>query len=514
MIVKFRDPLLAALSGLLLATPFNDSSLFLLSWIGFIPLLFALRDKSPVQGYLLGMVCGLALYGSGTRWVTHFVEQLWSPGLPVTLLIATLFWLYSAQLPALLVLAFLWLRQRSKVSDLLLFPLLTTLFFAHFPMLFQAQLGESQSAFLVALQAVSLTGVYGLDMLIALVNMLLFRWLFATPSPWRDRIGLAVSALPLLWMGYGYLTLNHWDKQMTSWPQQRLGLVQKNLPPGESGHPQPGHTLAHPRALALSQQLAHSGARLVVWPEAGFDGYFARPSVATALHRAAADMEAAILLQGMETTGSRQFNSAALIGANGEETGRYQKIQRVAFGEYLPLLEAFPRTGSWVREQLGGFFNRVAAGKTPARFAVDGMTVVPLICYEALFPALVANAARGGDGAELLVVMSNNVWFGASRLPHQHLNASVLRAVENRRPLMHVINNGPSAVILPNGRQVLQTRYDEEAAYSVDVPLSQSSGETFFTRYGQGVLSALYLLLGVIVLRAMPGFRMRRPALT
>ncbi|MCG8394507.1 MAG: apolipoprotein N-acyltransferase [Pseudomonadales bacterium] len=506
--MRWRHVGLAALSGLFLALPFNDSSLFLLTWAGFVPLLVAMEHKTPAQSYRLGLICGLVLYGVGANWVVTFVEQLWSPPWPVTVLLSLLFWLYSAQLPALLMLAFQWLRQRIGWSDLLLFPLLATLFFAHFPMLFQAQLGESQSDFLVALQPLALTGVYGLDMLIALVNILLLRWLHQSTAPWRDRVGLLASLLPLAWMGYGVFELHHWEQRMASWTPQRVGLVQTNTPAESSGKPQPGHTLSQPRALALSRELARDGARLVVWPETGFDAYFSRSRVASALQQAAMEMNAALLLQGMETVGTDQFNSAALLASEGREAGHYRKIQRVAFGEYLPLLERFPQTGSRVREQLGGFFSRVSPGDAPARFASHGMELLPLICYEALFPALVANAARGGKAQELLVVLSNNAWFGASQQPFQHLNASVLRAVENRRPLLHVINNGPSAVILPTGQRLLETRYGEEAAYWVDIPLPSRLGDSVFTRHPHGFIGLLYLLL---LAALVSGFRATRP---
>ena len=238
--------------------------------------------------------------------------------------------------------------------------------------------------------------------------------------------------------------------------------------------------------------------------------------MAGALRRSVADLDAALIFQGMHAENGEQFNSAALIDRDGQEQGRYRKIRRVAFGEYLPLLEAFPRTGSWVREQLGGFFSKVSAGDRPGRFAAGGLEALPLVCYEALFPELVADAARGGGAAELLVVLSNNAWFGASRQPYQHLNASVLRAVENRRPLLHVINNGPSAVVLPSGRRLLQSEYDREAAYWVDIPMPASAADSFFTRHPALFLHLVFLItalalgravVGVSAVRRSPAFR-------
>jgi apolipoprotein N-acyltransferase len=114
------------------------------------------------------------------------------------------------------------------------------------------------------------------------------------------------------------------------------------------------------------------------------------------------------------------------------------------------------------------------------------------------------------------VVLSNNAWFGASRQPYQHLNASVLRAVENRRPLLHVINNGPSAVVLPSGRRLVQSEYGEEGAYWVDIPTSGSATDSFFTRHPALFLDLVFLLtalalgravIGVIAVQRSPAFR-------
>ncbi|MCW8127302.1 apolipoprotein N-acyltransferase [Microbulbifer halophilus] len=512
---RFTGLVLAAVSGLLLALPYNEASLFLLSWVGFVPLLLAARGASPAHCYFLGLVCGLALYGTGAGWIVTFIRELWSPGLPATIALSLVFWLYSAQLPALLLFCFRWLQRRSGWSELLLFPPLAAIFFAHFPMLFQAQLGESQSAFLVALQGVSLTGVYGLDLVLALVNLLLYRWLASGVDPWRDRIGWCAALLPLAWLGYGTLALNGWDQRIGDWPQKRLGFVQENGPAALERVPQPGHTSSYPRALALSRPLVRAGAELVVWPEAGFDRYFDSRRVAASLRRAADDMDAALLLQGMAWDNRRHYNSAVLLDAAGAERGRYRKRRRVAFGEYLPLLDSFPGAQRRARHWLGDFFSPVSPGPGPARFALGDATLLPLICYEAMFPRLVADAARGGRARELLVILSNNAWFGDSRQPFQHLNASVLRAVENRRPLLHAINNGPSAVILPSGRRLLQSEFGEEAGYWLDVPLPAAvaggESDSFFTRHPRLLLRALYLLLLAALFRAFLPLERPRP---
>lgn len=514
-----RDSLIAASAGVLLALPYNHSELFLLTWVGFVPLLFALQDKRPSEAYRLGLLCGLALYGVGAWWIVGFIEQLWAPGPWVTFLLSAVFWLYSAQLPALLAFVFQWFRRRTGWSDLLLFPLVVALFFGHFPMLFHAQLGESQSLFLAALQGVSITGVLGLDALIALVNVLLFRWLAGQVPAQHDWVGLSAAMLPVVWLTYGLVSLGAWDARLAEWPTRRVGFVQENAPAGVGQRLQvAGYSESYPRALALSEQLAAAGAGLVVWPEARFNPYFLEPRVAQAFRRSASQMQTALLFQAMERENradSRlEFNTAVLIDAKGRDQGHYRKIKRVAFGEYLPLLGVFPEARRWVRGRLGDFFSHVSAGERPARFALEGVQVIPLICYEVMFPYFVAEAAHGDGAGELLVTVSNNAWFGDTQQPFQHLNASVLRAVENRTPLLHVMNNGPSAVVLPSGRRLFQSPYGEEAGYWVDIPVAVYDADSLFTRLPWLFRGALYGVLLAILVRACWPVPVRRATMS
>lgn len=506
----WTDNLLAALTGFLLALPYNDRDLFLLSWFGFVPLLFALRGKSPGQAYRLGLICGLVLYGVGAWWVVAFIQRLWSPGPGATLLLSLMFWLYSAQMPALLASVFHWTRHRTGWSDLLLFPLMVTLFFGHFPMLFHAQLGESQSVFLAALQGISITGVPGLDALIALVNILLFRWLSGQRQGLRDPLGWSAALLPVAWLLYGVISVESWNARVEDWASHRIGFVQENAPANvDRRPPTPGYSESYPRSLALSEQLAEAGSELVVWPEARFNPYFLEPRVASAFRRSAKAMQTALLFQAMERVNRArdrsEFNTVVMVDAKGQERGHYRKIKRVAFGEYLPLLELFPDMRRWARGELGDFFSHVSAGTGPSRFELERMQVIPLICYEAMFPYFVADAARGSGPGELLVTVSNNAWFGATRQPYQHLNASVLRAIENRAPLLHVMNNGPSAVVLPNGRRLFESAYGEEAGYWVDIPIAATGADSFFTKNPWLFRGALYgLLLPVLVRACLP----------
>ncbi len=109
-----------------------------------------------------------------------------------------------------------------------------------------------------------------------------------------------------------------------------------------------------------------------------------------------------------------------------------------------------------------------------------------------VFADFVAQRAHGGN---VLVTVSNDSWFSHSRLPFQHMAISVLRAVENRLPLVHLINNGPSVVVSSDGVILLSSHAQQSAAYWIDVPISVAVEASFYQRFGQWLLPLLLILL-------------------
>ena len=135
------------------------------------------------------------------------------------------------------------------------------------------------------------------------------------------------------------------------------------------------------------------------------------------------------------------------------------------------------------------------------------MCLIPAICYEALFPSFIAQSMPQNAAGAVLTVLSNDGWFGQSRQPFQHGAMASLRAVENRLPLVHVINNGPSMVVMPNGRVLAQSQPFVQSALLVDMPYSTTSGGSFFSRHPNVFLYASYAGLFLIFLLAL--FRKR-----
>ena len=169
------------------------------------------------------------------------------------------------------------------------------------------------------------------------------------------------------------------------------------------------------------------------------------------------------------------YNSAFLVDPAGRIGPRYDKAHLVPFGEYVPLRRWLPFVGKLVA-QVGDF----EAGPPGQVVKWKDHRIAPLICYEAIFPALTRAAVR--NGADLLVNLTNDAWYGRTSAPYQHLSLCVFRAVESRRSFVRAANTGISGFIDPTGRITSPTDLFVDAVVSHDVPaLSVSS---IYTRIG------------------------------
>ena len=215
--------LMAALSGALLSIPFLSSDYYALTWIGFVPLLLAINNVRLGKSYFLGLITGLVFSVSASYWVIDFLMLSKGYNFFTSSLIALFFWFYCAQLFALITLSFKILKNASRIQECLLFPLIVVSVFSLYPMIFTVHLAESQSQFITAIQAVEWIGVYGLDAIIALSNIVIFRLLWVLFSEQENRPSLfnawpyfntwpyAVAILLLaLWFSYGWQANAHW----------------------------------------------------------------------------------------------------------------------------------------------------------------------------------------------------------------------------------------------------------------------------------------------------------------
>jgi len=244
---------------------------------------------------------------------------------------------------------------------------------------------------------------------------------------------------------------------------------------------------------------------LLVWPEAPAPFSFQDPHFGPYISRLATEFQDPVVvgiidwkpvLEGssrIPRTGLVPYNSAAMLNPIGQKAFLYDKIHLVPFGEYEP----FPlihQVVTSVSEEVGGF--RKGTARNVGRFS-NGNTFSIFICYEAIYAGEIRQFAN--NGAQLLINISNDGWFGKSEAAEQHLRMARVRAVENRRWLIRDTNSGITASVDPYGnvKRVMQ-RDTRDAA---DLPYDFRTDKTIYTRFGDwfawmcvGVSAILVLL--------------------
>lgn len=324
------------------------------------------------------------------------------------------------------------------------------------------------------MQSVSVTGMVGMNALAVFV--------FALPAllAARRHVRLGAALLAVLvaaHVGFGYIRLAIPEK-----PAERgldVRIVQPAVDLSEKWDASvPDRIFATLMGLsAKAPEAGHDKPQLILWPETSVPFFFAeRPDALTALGEMLDDGQMLIAGVVREEGGSaadadrRYYNSVVAIDDKGEIADAVDKVHLVPFGEYLPLADLLGRFGL---KQLVAGPTTYAAGNERHPIALSGgIRVLPFICYEVIFPDLVAIDATS---AELIVNVTNDAWFGDTPGPYQHFRQAQIRAVENGVPLLRAANNGISAVVDPRGRILDALAIDARGAIDVHVPISDQA---------------------------------------
>ncbi len=450
-----------------------------------VPLLVALHGTAGWRAARLGYVTGAVSALGLLYWTSLVVIQY--GGLPLAVGVAIMVALCLAF--ALFPLLFGWAVGRLVgtfgTAGLLGAPFVwvaTELLRAHtffeFPW---CLLGYSQHAFLPVIQVASVTAVYGVSFLLAASSALLAYAVLETRGARRRA---AIAGLALLaggaWGGGAWAM----SRPIPETGRVVVGLVQGGIRQEEKGVPEDagGNVDRH---LQLTAEAARRGARLVVWPESAVLFLYDRDAGLATLLRDTVRTHGIHLFFGnddLETPVSgerRVFVGAKLLSPEGRLTARYRKMHLVPFGEYVPLQPLFTLGGRFAGK-LVQEVSDFSPGTEAVTGEVDGHRIGGYICYEAIFPGLVRRfPARG---AELLVNVTNDAWYGTTSAPYQHLAMAAFRAVENRRYLVRAANTGITAVVDPWGRVLESTRLFDRTVLVREVPFVAET--SFYTRYG------------------------------
>lgn len=476
-------PQVAAFGGAVLALAFSRAEWHVFGWVGLVPLFAAIDGRSPGAAARLGWVYGLTFFSLALYWIVPTIATYTAIPVPVALaallLLSGVLALYTAAFAAGTAVA-----TRGGVALVVFAPLwwvalewLRSWLFTGFPW---ASLGYSQHRHRFIVQMVEVTGVYGVSALLVLFNVVVFSVLGRRGT--RKARACQLGALSLLMLGahqFGAWRLRDLARRP---PERHLraAVVQGNIPQDVKWNPGFQETTVDTYAR-LSRAAARQGATLIVWPETAAPFFFQTEGPFSDRLRALARETGAWLLFGSPAferapgAEARLRNRAYLVAPDGSTAGFSDKVHLVPFGEYVPLKRLLFFVDQIV-EGIGGF----EPGPGPTTLTVAADHVGALICYEAIFPALVRQFVAGG--ADLLVNLTNDAWYGQTAAPEQHFAMAAVRAVENRVPLLRAANTGYSAFVLPDGRVLQRTELFEPAVRVAD--LAWPLVHTWYTRYG------------------------------
>jgi apolipoprotein N-acyltransferase len=460
-----------------------------LAWAALVPLLLATRGVRLRTALIWGWMTGGVGYLGILRWIPHTMINYGGVPVPLSYGILLLLVVYVGMYVGVFTAGWAWSLRHWPRGVVLVVPALWVALewvrahaLSGFPW---ASLGYSQYLNAPLIQVAEWTSVYGVSFALVLGNVVIAQLLYGALQRRWEQLGLPCAlgllGLVAVW-GYGGWRL-YQTSNATAAPDADVGvaLLQGNIEQSLKWDLAAREAIdAVYRRLTL-EAAADPNIDLIVWPEAATPFLFANDRAYQARQLRLAQEAGRPLLFGSPTY-SREgdqdvmYNSAFLIGPDATLRGRYDKIHLVPFGEYIPLRRVLFFLDKLV-EGLGDF----RRGEAHTVMAIPQGRFAVLICFEVIFPDLVRRFVR--QGAQFLVNITNDAWFGYSPASYQHLAMVVLRAVENRLPIVRAANTGISAVISPTGRIVQQTdlfvrTWIRDRITAVDGPM------TFYARWG------------------------------
>jgi apolipoprotein N-acyltransferase len=495
--------LLVVIAGVLTALSFPKFNLSFLCWISLIPLFFALHDKTAKQSFLLGFIGGIAFNAILIYWIPAVPAHYGNLSIGMSLLIYLVFVFYLALFWAFFSWFFAKIQRVFPKLVFILAPFLwigfeyiLTHLLTGFPW---GLLGYSQHKNIWFLQLSSLTGIYGLSFILVLFQSL---FVYSMIHKRRTPFFLGLILVVLLHFG-GWIIMKDNPSMEESFQASVLqGNVSSEIQWDQVSDVQMRDMFN--QHLDLSNEAYKQGSRLIIWPEFSVPLCFScshsiYPEFKFQLSRFAQEFGATLLLGTNETVLSHErphyYNTALCLHPD-LSVSEYHKIHLVPFGEYTPYKKVF-----FFIEKMTQAIGELSPGDTFVLHQFEGKKFGTPICYEIIFPNLVRQFVR--KGADFLVTITNDSWYGESSAPFQHFAIAVVRAVENRRFLLRAATTGVTGIIDPYGRILSKTEMMMQTYLTGTI--SPMGVLTPYTRYGDFfpvtslTLSVLLFILALVI---------------
>jgi len=485
-----------------------------LGWVALAPLLVAVADAARGQhlrrSFLLGWIAGLVYFTGTLYWLVRVMTVYGGLATPVAIVVAALLVAFLSLFPAVAAWIVGVACARAGAGGMLIMPaawvsgeLGRTYLWGGFPWVL---LGYSQVPVRPIAQTASVAGVYGLSMLLALTSAALAYAFVARRRRWLP--AAAAAALVVLLAAWGALRLRDGALVRQGTPL-RVAVVQGNISQDQKWDPALRDAIMK-QYLDLSRAAIARDAAFVLWPESSLPFYFElEPDGVEPIRRLAREARATFLIgsdqvepvrfvagQPGPEASERYYNAAFVVMPDGYTGAVYRKMHLVPFGEYVPFKDLLFFVAPLV-EAVSDF----SPGDAPVLLNVNGHAASTAICYEVVYPRLIAGFVD--RGSELLTTITNDAWFGTSSAAYQHFDQAAMRAIEQGRYLARAANTGISGFVDPYGRVLDRTPLFEPAVRVHDVRVL--TGRTIYGRIGDAFAYAGLALSLLVLAVGLPG---------
>lgn len=497
MRIRILDIFLVLLSGIITALSFPKFNFSVLGWVSLIPLIYVILKYRPKKAFFLGFLAGISFNALLIYWIPAVPAHYGNLSLPFSFLIyivfvlfLALFWGFfcllfstiSVSFPRLvfLVAPFLWVSSEYVLTHL----------FTGFPW---GLLGASQCKNLAYIQTASVTGIYGLSFFLVLFqSMFVFSLKHRKKYPFFTALGLV-----LLLHGLGLWSLREEPLRKNKF---RASVIQGNVSSDIYWDQVSTEEIKElfERHIDLSDRAYRDGAQLIIWPEFSVTLCLSCPQALyqefkQRLFRFVQETGCTLLIGTNEIAVRGEtvlYHNTALSLGPDLSMSQYYKMHLVPFGEYTPYKKIF----SFIQSMTHAIGN-ITPGREHTLHRFEDYPFGSPICYEIIFPDLVRRFAK--EGAQFLVTITNDGWYGKSSAPYQHFSMAVLRAVENRRYLLRAATTGISGIIDPYGRIISHSKIMTMTHLTAQI--SPTVEQTIYTRYGD-ILAFLSLTFSGVFL--------------
>lgn len=506
---RFALYLPAIISGILLGLSFPKADLSFLAWFSIVPLLVFLHDKDKKESFIAGFITGVFYFFITIYWIYHSINHYGSIHFVPSILLVFLLSCYLSLYVAVFSLLYSYQIKRTTIPSMVIAPFfwvtleyIRSFLLTGFPW---SSIGYSQYSFSTLIQVSDLIGVYGISFLVisingAITDALLYKKR-KTERPLMQVYPtfVSLSVICLIFISvfiYGIVKIN----SKIEGQRIKVAVIQGNIEQDKKwDHNFQSYVMNVYKSLTLDS-LKYSP-DMIIWPETALPFYFDYDKQLTDdLIGFQGQTNSYLLLGSMMIKPDRDnkkkviyTNSAILFDKNAKISYIYDKIHLVPFGEYVPLRKVL------------FFINKLTYGigdYTPGDIHLKAITPFgsfgTVICYEIIFPDLVRKFFVK-DGANFLVNITNDAWFGTTSGPYQHFNMAIFRAIENRKPVVRVANTGISGYIDSKGKVVSSTELFKQTFAVYEIETNKTT--TFYTKNGDLLIYFSFVITIILLLR-------------